>query len=248
VSRAGVSIAQRGGNGVDQPGADVVLELRNVSHSYQGRHANFEKGVHRVLDDVSLSLVRGQTLGVLGKNGAGKTTMLRLMAGILAPSSGEIRRQPGLRCSLLTLGLGFQPLLTGRDNARLSALLQGASPAEAEACLQSIQEFSELGVSFDEPVNTYSTGMRARLGFSTALQTQVDVLLIDEVLSVGDRSFRKKASDAMRERITGEQTVVLVSHAEAQIAEVCDVAAWIDGGELRGYGATDAVLAAYRSA
>jgi lipopolysaccharide transport system ATP-binding protein len=226
---------------------EVMLELVHVSHSYHARRANFERGIHRVLDDVSLKLYRGQTLGIIGRNGAGKTTLLRLMAGILAPTRGEIRRKAGVRCSLLTLGLGFQAQLSGRDNARLSALLQGASKEEAEACLEPIREFSELGVSFDEPVNTYSAGMRARLGFSTALQTKVDVLLIDEVLSVGDRYFKEKASAAMRERIQGEQTVVLVSHAEGQIREVCDVAAWIEDGQVRGYGGVGEVLGEYRT-
>jgi lipopolysaccharide transport system ATP-binding protein len=226
---------------------EVMLELLGVSHAYHARRANFERGIHRVLDDVSLKLYRGQTLGILGRNGAGKTTLLRLMAGILAPSAGEIRRAPGARCSLLTLGLGFQAQLSGRDNARLSALLQGASRDEAEQCLEPIKEFSELGASFDEPVNTYSSGMRARLGFSTALETKVEVLLIDEVLSVGDRSFREKASSAMRERIQGDQTVVLVSHSESQIADVCDVAAWIDDGQVKGYGVVDEVMKAYRA-
>jgi lipopolysaccharide transport system ATP-binding protein len=227
--------------------AEVMLEMVGVSHSYHARRDNFERGIHHVLDNVSLKLYRGQTLGVIGRNGAGKTTMLRLLAGILAPTHGKILRRDGVRCSLLTLGLGFQERLTGRDNARLSALLQGASRSEADACLESIQEFSELGASFDEPVKTYSAGMRARLGFSTALQTEVDVLLIDEVLSVGDRAFREKASAAMRERIQGDQTVVLVSHAEGQIRDVCDVAAWIEGGRLREYGSVMNVLEHYRS-
>ncbi|GAB5413361.1 MAG: hypothetical protein Cons2KO_09640 [Congregibacter sp.] len=225
--------------------ASVMLELDTVSHSYHARRSNFEKGLHRVLDEVSLKLYRGQTLGVLGRNGAGKTTLLRLMAGILAPRSGTISRRPGVSCSLLSLGLGFQLQLTGRDNARLSALLQGASPNEAEAGLETIREFSELGASFDEPVKTYSAGMRARLGFSTALQTRVDVLLIDEVLSVGDQAFRQKAAAAMREHISGEQTVVLVSHAEQQIAQMCDRAIWIEDGRLIADGPTDEVLAAY---
>ncbi len=228
-------------------GGESMLELIEVSHSYHARRANFERGIHRVLDNVSFALHRGETLGVIGGNGAGKSTLLRLMAGIVAPSAGTIRRAPGASCSLLTLGLGFQPNLTGRDNARLSALLQGATRQEAEACLDAIREFSELGVSFDEPVKTYSQGMRARLGFSTALQTHVDVLLIDEVLSVGDRRFREKAAAAMRDRITGEQTVVLVSHSDRQIADMCDRAAWIDGGRLCALGAVDEVLERYNA-
>lgn len=226
--------------------ADIMLELKDVSHAYPARKANFEYGIHRVLDNVSLTLRRGETLGVLGKNGAGKTTLLRLMAGILAPTRGDIRRVAGATYSLLTLGLGFQPHLSGRDNARLSALLQGATREEAESCLEPIKAFSELGASFDEPVKTYSAGMLSRLGFSTALQTRVDVLLVDEVLSVGDRGFREKSAQAMRERMVGEQTVVLVSHLESQIEEVCDWAVWIDGGVVRRRGAVDQVLQAYQ--
>lgn len=237
---------QAASDGESVSASNIMLEMIDVSHSYNARRANFEKGLHRVLDGVSLKLLRGQTLGILGRNGAGKTTMLRLMAGILAPSRGEIRRQNNARYSLLTLGLGFQLQLTGRDNARLSALLQGSSVEEADACLDSIKAFSELGVSFDEPVNTYSAGMRARLGFSTALQTRVEVLLIDEVLSVGDRGFREKATAAMRERVIGEQTVVIVSHSESQIEDMCDVAAWIDNGKLRAYGGVGETLRAYR--
>lgn len=230
-----------------QEDREVLLELVNVSHSYQARRANFERGIHRVLHEVSLNLHRGESLGIIGRNGAGKTTLLSLMAGILAPSRGEVRRKPGVSISLLSLGLGFQPRLTGRDNARLSAMLQGASSKEADACLEPIREFSELGSSFDEPVVTYSAGMRARLGFATALQTQVDVMLIDEVLSVGDQAFREKAAAAMRERIVSDQTVVLVSHSEQQISRMCDVAAWIQDGELRAYGDVSEVLAKYAS-
>ena len=224
---------------------EIMLELEEVSHSYLARKANFERGVHQVLSDVSLKLFRGESLGVVGRNGAGKTTLLRLMAGILEPSSGKIRRQHGASFSLLSLGLGFQPQLTGRDNARPSAMLQGATAHIAEDYLESIKDFSELGDSFDEPVITYSAGMLARLGFSTALQTKVDVMLIDEVLSVGDRAFRRKATQAMKERITGEQTVVLVSHSEQHIKNMCDVAAWIQDGVLRAYGCVDEVLEQY---
>lgn len=225
---------------------EVLLELKNVSHSYQARRANFEHGEHRVLDDVSLQVRRGQTLGVIGRNGAGKTTLLRLMAGILAPNRGQIVRAPGVTCSLLSLGLGFQDQLTGRDNARLSALLQGATRDDAEACLESINSFAELGPSFDEPVKTYSAGMRARLGFATALQTRVDVLLIDEVLAVGDRQFRAKAAAAMQQHLKGAQTVVLVSHNERQVERLCDVVAWIDGGRLKQFGRAAEITDHYR--
>jgi lipopolysaccharide transport system ATP-binding protein len=229
-----------------QPPHDAVIELDNVSHSYRARGANFEHGEHTVLDGVSFAVHKGETLGIIGRNGAGKTTLLRLMAGILAPRRGKIRRAPGTRCSLLSLGLGFQNDLSGRDNARLSALLQGASRSEAESFLEAINDFAELGSSFDEPVKTYSAGMRARLGFATALQTKVDVLLIDEVLSVGDRPFKEKATAAMKAHISGVQTVVLVSHGEDQLRELCDRAVLIDGGCLVAQGRTVDVLEVYR--
>jgi lipopolysaccharide transport system ATP-binding protein len=229
-------------------GGELMLELTAVSHSYHGRRDNFEHGVHRVLDEVSLQLYRGETLGIIGRNGAGKTTLLRLMAGILAPSKGRVWRRPGSSCSLLTLGLGFQPDLSGRDNALLSAMLQGASRREAAGYLEDIREFSELGVSFDEPVKTYSAGMRARLGFTTALLTHVDILLIDEVLGVGDAAFRQKAAAAMRDKLGGEQTVVLVSHMAAQVRRLCTRAVLLEDARVVADGAVDDVLERYEPA
>lgn len=232
--------------GAGEISADSMLELVDVSHSYMARRENFDHGVHHVLNRVSLQLRRGETLGIIGRNGAGKTTMLRLMAGIFRPTHGHIRRQPGATCALLSLGLGFQDSLSGRDNALLAAMLQGAGKREAEAQLAGIHEFSELGPSFEEPVKTYSAGMRARLGFTTALMTRVDILLIDEVLSVGDASFREKALHAMRQRISGEQTVVFVSHAETQIKQLCSRAVWIEGGAVQAEGTPESVFGQYR--
>lgn len=210
----------------------VVLELDRVSLSYHSGKKTFDHGTHHVLDDVSLTLYEGETLGIIGRNGVGKTTMLRLMAGILAPTSGDIRMRPGKTASLLTLGLGFKPDLSGRDNAMLAAMLQGSSRKEAESFLDEIREFSELGDSFEEPVKKYSAGMRSRLGFTTALLTHVDILLIDEILSVGDAHFRSKAQSAMQSRITGEQTVVFVSHMAEQVKSMCNRAIWLEKGKI----------------
>jgi lipopolysaccharide transport system ATP-binding protein len=178
----------------------------------------------------------------------GKTTLLRLMAGILAPTNGRVTVLPGKTCSLLSLGLGFRPDLSGRDNAVLSAVLQGASRRQALGYLQEIKDFSELGDSFDEPVKTYSAGMRARLGFTTALMTHVDILLVDEVLSVGDAHFKAKAQQAMKARIRGDQTVVFVSHTIAQVEELCDRVIWIERGKIRAEGPPDSVLRDYEEA
>jgi lipopolysaccharide transport system ATP-binding protein len=223
-----------------------MLELRKVSLSFQSRKNAFDHGTHHVLRDVSFQLRENETLGIIGRNGVGKTTMLRIMADILAPTTGDIIMRPGITASLLTLGLGFIPDLSGRDNAILSAMLQGATRAEAMSYLEEIRAFSELGDSFGEPVKTYSAGMRSRLGFTTALFTHVDVLLIDEILSVGDAEFREKASAAMKERIAGEQTVVFVSHSLPQVRQLCDRVIWLDQGRVAAEGDPPDVIRRYR--
>jgi len=219
-----------------------------VSLSYHSGKKTYDHGLHRILDSVSLQLFEGETLGVIGRNGVGKTTILRIMAGILAPTSGKVYIQRGKSSALLTLGLGFRPDLSGRDNALLSAMLQGASKNEAKSYLEEIKVFSDLGDSFEEPVKTYSSGMRARLGFTTALMTHVDILLIDEVLSVGDAQFKQKARQALKKRIRGEQTVVFVSHSESQVRKLCDRAIWLEGGKVAAEGDTGKVLDDYNNA
>jgi len=219
----------------------VMLELNKVSLNFQTSKATFDHGVHHVLDSVSFKLYENETLGIIGRNGVGKTTMLRIMAGILAPTNGTVRMKPGKTSSLLSIGLGFKADLSGRDNALLAAMLQGSSKKQARSYLEDIKEFSDLGDSFEEPVKTYSSGMRSRLGFTTALMTHVDILLIDEVLSVGDAQFKQK------ERIGGDQTVVFVSHSDSQIEELCDRAIWIDQAKIASEGETGRVLEDYRN-
>ena len=223
-----------------------MLELQQVSLNFRARRSSFDRGVHHVLDRVSFKLYENETLGIVGRNGVGKTTMLRIMAGILAPTSGRVITRPGKCASLLTIGLGFRPDLSGRDNALLAAMLQGNSRREAQNFLQEIKSFSELGDSFEEPVKTYSAGMKSRLGFSTALLTHVDILLVDEILSVGDARFRQKAQSAMKERISGEQTVVFVSHSDKQVMELCDRVLWIEQGQIQAQGDPEEVIDRYR--
>jgi len=225
----------------------VMLELRDVSLDFRSSKGSFDHGVHHVLDQVSFKLYENETLGIIGRNGVGKTTMLRIMAGILAPTHGEVITRPGASASLLTLGLGHRLDLNGRDNAVLSAMLQGASKAEAMGYLEDIKAFSELGDSFEEPVKTYSAGMKSRLGFTTALLTHVDILLVDEILSVGDAEFRKKAEEAMKQRISGKQTVVFVSHSDTQVKDLCDRVLWIDQGRICAQGDPDETIARYRA-
>ncbi|PLW68259.1 ABC transporter [Pseudohalioglobus lutimaris] len=224
-----------------------MLELQDVSLSFRSSKGSFDDGVHHVLDGVSFKLYENETLGIVGRNGVGKTTMLRIMAGILAPTSGTVITRPDVAASLLTIGLGHRLDLNGRDNALLSAMLQGASKSEALGYLEEIKAFSELGDSFEEPVKTYSAGMKSRLGFTTALLTHVDILLVDEILSVGDAEFRQKAEQAMKQRISGNQTVVFVSHSNAQVKELCDRVLWIDKGKIRAEGDPEDTLAQYRA-
>ena len=201
----------------------VLLSLENVSMRY-GALTDANTSDHVAFEEINLDLAAGERLGIVGSNGAGKSTLLRLMAKIFAPTSGRVKWAPGVSVSLLSLGLGFRPDLTGRENALLSCLLQGMSKTDAVISLKKIQDFSELSDFFDQSVKTYSTGMRARLGFACALMNQSSVILIDEVLSVGDRAFRLKAAAALANRMTEDRGVVIVSHSEEQINNLCNAA------------------------
>lgn len=222
-----------------------LISMENVGVAF---NAQVRIGAPRfwALEDVSLMLNRGERLGVIGRNGAGKSTLLRTLAGIIEPDRGRIARAP-VPCQLLSLAVGFMLHLSGRDNAVLSGLLLGLRRREIEKRLPAIHEFSELGDFFEQPISTYSTGMLARLGFSVAMQVEPEVLLIDEVLSVGDADFAKKSGAALRARIHGGTTVVFVSHSDAQIREVCDRALWIEHGRSVMQGDVDDVLRAYHA-
>lgn len=223
-----------------------LIELENVGIAF---NAQLHVGAPKfwALEDVSLALPPGARLGVVGRNGAGKSTLLRVLAGILAPDRGRIRRGR-VSCQLLSLALGFVPYLSGRDNAILSGLMLGLRRRQIERRLPAILEFSELGDFFEQPVSSYSTGMYTRLGFSVAMQVEPDVLLIDEVLAVGDTEFQKKSGAALRERIHGGATVVFVSHMDASIRDICDQALWIEHGRSVMQGPVNQVLAAYHAA
>ncbi|MGH8040967.1 MAG: ABC transporter ATP-binding protein [Rudaea sp.] len=226
--------------------SDAIITLEEVGVAFD---AQLRIGAPRfwALEDVSLALPRGARLGVIGRNGAGKSTLLRVLAGILVPDRGRVRRAP-VTSQLLSLALGFVPYLSGRDNAILSGLMLGLRRREIERRLPAIREFSELGDFFEQPVSSYSTGMFTRLGFSVAMQVDPDVLLIDEVLSVGDTAFQEKSGAALRERIHSGTTVVFVSHGDAQIRQVCDRALWVEHGRSVMQGSVETVLAAYHAA
>ena len=222
---------------------DVLIELENVGVAFDAQR---RVGGSRfwALDDVTVSLRRGERLGVIGRNGAGKSTLLRVVAGILQPDRGRVRRAP-VSCQLLSLALGFTPHLSGRDNAILSGLMLGLRRRDIVARLPAIKDFCELGDFFEQPIAAYSSGMVMRLAFSVAIQVEPDVLLIDEVLAVGDAEFQEKSGNALRERMGEGHTVVLVSHDEQQIATLCDRVLWIEHGKSVLEGDRDAVFEAY---
>ncbi len=224
---------------------DPVLEVEGLGLKYRSRTGFFKRFEHTVLDNIDFTLHRGETLGIVGRNGCGKSSLLRILSGVIRPTSGQVMMAPGTRRSLLALGLGFRPDLSGRENALLSVMLQGEPKSHALTLLEGIREFSELGNFFDRPVKTYSAGMRARLGFATALEAEVDVLLVDETLSVGDAHFKHKAETAILSKLGGEQSVVLVSHAAGQINKLCDRALWLEGGVIKSQGHTASVVEDY---
>ncbi|HEV7491187.1 MAG TPA: ABC transporter ATP-binding protein, partial [Rhodanobacteraceae bacterium] len=222
---------------------EILIELEHVGVAFNAQR-RLSGGRFWALEDVSLQLRRGERLGVIGRNGAGKSTLLRTIAGILTPDRGSIRRAP-VSCQLLSLALGFVPHLSGRDNAVLSGLMLGLRRREIVRRLPSIREFSELGDFFEQPIASYSAGMMMRLAFSVAIQVEPDVLLIDEVLAVGDAEFQQKSGAAMRSRMREGHTVVLVSHNEDTIAALCDRVIWIEHGRSVLEADRETVFAAY---
>ena len=219
----------------------ALLTLTDVSMHFD-READSR---YAVFGGINLTVDAGECVALVGRNGSGKSTLLRVMAKIFAPTSGRVSWAPGVAVSLLTLGLGFRPDLSGRDNAYLSCLLMGLSRDEAAESLPQIEAFCDIGTFFDEPVRSYSAGMRARLGFGTALVNRSEVILIDETLSVGDQQFREKAREALEQELAGDRSVVLVSHAEQQIQRLCQRAVLLQDGAIVAEGSPDDVLTAY---
>lgn len=222
----------------------MLIRLKNVAVSYRKRRSFFRHDYFEALKDISFDLFQGETLGIIGKNGAGKSTLLQILCGIIKPDHGAIAHNTS-KISLLSLQMGFDPELSGRDNAVFGGMLLGYSRKEVERNLDEVSAFSELGEFFNEPVKTYSTGMRARLGFSLSHFMSPDVLLIDEVLGVGDAKFRQKAEKTMFEKLRSDQTVVLVSHSAQQIESLCSRAIWIENGKVRKNGHPDEVIHSY---
>jgi ABC-2 type transport system ATP-binding protein len=196
------------------------------------------------LNDASFTIGEGETVGIVGRNGSGKSTALKLMAGVMAPTEGEVLVR-GRISPLIELGAGFHPDLTGRENVFLNASILGLSNAEARDRLGEIVEFAELQEFMDTPVKRYSSGMYTRLGFAVAVHSDPDILLVDEVLAVGDATFQEKCMAKMRDFQQAGITIILVSHAPNVVADFCDRAIWLDHGKVAGEGRAADVVAEY---
>ncbi len=198
------------------------------------------------LSHVSFSLEPARALGIIGHNGAGKSTLLRVAAGILTPTEGSAVMR-GRMAPVIELGLGFEAELSGRENVFFNGALLGRSHDEMEERLGEIVDFAELDEFIDQPIRTYSTGMVARLAFAIATTIDAQILLLDEVLSVGDESFRRKCNERLESFRTAGVTILLVSHDLDAVQNICDEALWLEHGVVRGHGPASEVVAAYRA-
>ncbi len=196
--------------------------------------------------NISLEVKQGEVLGIIGRNGSGKSTLLKVMAGVFPPDNGTIATR-GSVSLLAGVGVGFHKELTGRENAYLYGALMGRTTQQIDELIDEIQSFAELEHHFDRPIRTYSSGMKSRLGISVATAFKPDLLLIDEVLGVGDASFRKKSETRVKEMIAESGTVVLVSHSLGMIEKICSNVAVFDSGEIKFYGDVKEGISFYTS-
>ncbi len=199
-----------------------------------------------VLKDINFSIGAGEAVGIVGQNGAGKSTLLKLITGTIQPTVGKVKIN-GRISAILELGMGFNPDLTGRQNARHSAGLMGYSPSEIDRTMPDIEEFSEIGDYFDAPVRTYSSGMQMRVAFSVATAFKPDILIIDEVMSVGDAYFQHKSFERIRQFREQGTTLLMVSHDKGAIQSVCDRAILLDNGLYKMEGSPEAVMDYYNA-
>ncbi|MFS0712636.1 ABC transporter ATP-binding protein [Microbacterium sp. 2P01SA-2] len=243
----------------DRPTGPDVVVVDNVSKKFTirrdnsikervvtfGRRGRLHQEVFQSLKDVSVNIPAGSTIGLMGPNGSGKSTLLKIIGGIIDPTSGSVRRR-GRFAALLELGAGFHPDLSGRDNVYLNAAILGLSREQTDAEFDSIVAFAEIGDFIDTQVKFYSSGMYVRLAFAVAIHTDPDILLVDEVLAVGDEAFQRKCMDKIREFQAEGRTIILVSHSAAQVMEICDQGVVLHDGEVVFSGSAAAATRVHR--
>ncbi len=209
---------------------EIALSVKNLSIGYKERNRPFSKTI-RVLEDINMELYKGETLGLYGHNGAGKSTLLTALAGIIKPDRGYVNSYDN-NISLLNLNLGMDSSLSGRENIILHGMFLGFSYKEIIHKIEEIIDFTELRDFIDKPLYTYSSGMKARLGFATVYQLKTDIILIDEMLAVGDQHFRQKSNYAIKHKIKSNQTIVLVTHNIPQLKHLSDRIVCLEKGRV----------------
>ncbi|MGB0593761.1 MAG: ABC transporter ATP-binding protein [Poseidonia sp.] len=223
----------------------VVMRLEDITLEYpvprQHRKEDIQPSGVR---NISLEVKQGEVLGIIGRNGSGKSTLLKMMAGVFPPDSGTIATR-GSVSLLAGVGVGFHKELTGRENAYLYGALMGRTTEQIDGLIEEIQSFAELAHHFDRPIRTYSSGMKSRLGISVATAFRPDLLLIDEVLGVGDASFRKKSEERIQTLIQSSGTVVIVSHSMRLLEDICSRIVVIESGEINSIGTPKEMVKKY---
>lgn len=245
------------------PSSDEVVICKNVRkefYFYQHRTTSLreffiralkKRPIHQrqamfMLDDVSLCLTSGESVALIGKNGSGKSTVLRLIAGVYRPTSGSVETR-GRVATVLELGAGFSGDLTGTENVSLKGAIMGLSPEEIDTHREAILDFADIGDFINTPMKYYSSGMTARLAFAIMLCVRPDILLLDEVLAVGDEAFRSKCTQRLEDFRSGGGTMVIASHAGPMLRELCDRGIWLENGAIRMDGVIGDVLDAYHA-
>ena len=222
---------------------EVIGTFKEYAIQLLKRNVRFRE--FKALDNIDLQVYEGEILGIIGRNGAGKSTLLKVISRVLIPTAGRVQIR-GQVSPLLELGAGFHPELTGRENVYLNGTLLGHTRREIDERLPEIIEFAELGAFIDSPLRTYSSGMAARLGFSVATSWQPEILILDEILSVGDEAFRLKCQQRMEIYRNQGTTTLLVTHDSNTVEKLCTRAAWLDHGQIKAIGPSSEVVNMYR--